>query len=481
MGMDMTINRLPAPTWNWLHVNEVSLKGVSAPSKGRLTAETPASIHFYTEHINIEETVQPAGKSTASETGADQGVETCNKTADKTAEAEQLAQIATGLGADMDELAKQGETSFDIWEIAPGVRESEPVRLHFTYEPGDTVQNRIGIRLGAGSEMTVIMDYCTADLWSNGSLPADGSPSSGGECVQGEPVSAKTAENNVTKKAEENAGRNTESEEPEFSVPEERNENAASTVPEKRIENAASSVTEGQTDFSASAYKSPEPACRSLGAVQTKIRLGKGAHLRLVQIQKLPDEFTFLNDVGTDCAQGAKIETIQIVLGGGSTCMGMRTELGGRKSELESKIGYLLDNKESLDMNYLAYQTGAKTTSRMDVSGVLRGSSKKLFRGTIDFRNGAVGAKGDEKEDVLLLSDGVENRTVPLILCEEEDVEGNHGATIGRLDESLLFYLSSRGIEENEIYEMMARARIDALCADIQDEKTRCLVQRCMG
>lgn len=438
MGIDMTINRLPAPTWNWLHVNEASLKGVSAPSRGRLVAETPASIHFYTEPFNNKE------------------------------ETAQLAQITTGLGADMDELAKQGAADFDIWEIAPGVHESEPVRLHFTYEPGDTVQNRIGIRLGAGSEMTVIMDYCTADLWPNGSLSAVGSLLSDGECVHGEPVSAGADENRVTKRTEEKADPYTEAV-------------SAISVPGEKDVNSASSASAAQTELSAEAPKSREPLQRSLGAVQTKICLEKGARLRLVQIQKLPDEFTFLNDVGTDCAEGAKVETIQLVLGGGSTYMGMRTDLGERKSELESKIGYLLENKESLDMNYLAYHTGAKTTSRMDVSGVLRGMSKKLFRGTIDFRNGSIGAKGDEKEDVLLLSDGVENRTVPLILCEEEDVEGNHGATIGRLDESLLFYLSSRGIEENEIYEMMARARIDALCADIPDEKTRCLVQRCLG
>ena len=38
------------------------------------------------------------------------------------------------------------------------------------------------------------------------------------------------------------------------------------------------------------------------------------------------------------------------------------------------------------------------------------------------------------------------NQTIPLILCGEEDVQGSHGATIGRLDDELLFYLCSRGM-----------------------------------
>ena len=112
----------------------------------------------------------------------------------------------------------------------------------------------------------------------------------------------------------------------------------------------------------------------------------------------------------------------------------------------------------------------------MNASGVLREQGRKLFRGPIDFRKGAAGAVGNEKEDVLLLDDTVVNQTIPLILCEEEDVEGNHGATIGKLDEELLFYLESRGIPKTEVYEMMGKARINAIISRIEDERTRKLV-----
>ena len=84
----------------------------------------------------------------------------------------------------------------------------------------------------------------------------------------------------------------------------------------------------------------------------------------------------------------------------------------------------------------------------MTVNGVLRDSSQKTFRGTIDFKTGSSGAVGAETEDVLLLGETVVNKTVPLILCAEEDVKGSHGATIGQLDEEMLFYLGSRGISE---------------------------------
>ncbi len=124
-------------------------------------------------------------------------------------------------------------------------------------------------------------------------------------------------------------------------------------------------------------------------------------------------------------------------------------------------------------MNYNAYHTGKKTECEINASGVLRDEAFKIFRGTIDFQEGCSGSVGSEMEDVLMMDDGVSNQTIPLILCGEEDVSGNHGATIGRLDEKLMFYMQSRGMNTEEIYEMMARARIDAVIRKIPDEKTR--------
>ena len=87
-----------------------------------------------------------------------------------------------------------------------------------------------------------------------------------------------------------------------------------------------------------------------------------------------------------------------------------------------------------LDMNYIVNHIGKKTTSNVTADGTLKDAAHKVFRGSIDFKRGASGAKGTESEQVLLLGDDVINQTIPLILCAEEDVEGNHGAAIGELD-----------------------------------------------
>ena len=172
-------------------------------------------------------------------------------------------------------------------------------------------------------------------------------------------------------------------------------------------------------------------------------------------------------------AEAAGFEQIELILGGADTYQGSRTDLVGAHSTLKTDIGYLLKQQEHLDMNYIANHIGRKTECAIDVKGVLRDEAHKLFRGTIDLRRGAKGALGNELEDVLLMDDNVINQTIPVILCDEEDVEGNHGATIGRIDEALLFYLESRGMTEAEVYEMMAGARIDSVIHKIPDAVTR--------
>ena len=76
-------------------------------------------------------------------------------------------------------------------------------------------------------------------------------------------------------------------------------------------------------------------------------------------------------------------------------------------------------------------------------------------------------------EETLLLSPTAINKSLPVILCDEEDVEGEHGATIGRLSSDILFYMQSRGISEKEAEIIMSRAKIQAAADLIPDEEIK--------
>ena len=68
-----------------------------------------------------------------------------------------------------------------------------------------------------------------------------------------------------------------------------------------------------------------------------------------------------------------------------------------------------------------------------------------------------------------------------MILCAEEDVEGNHGATIGELDEDTMFYFASRGIDKEHAENIMARANIDRLKGIIKDDSFARMIDEELG
>ena len=212
-------------------------------------------------------------------------------------------------------------------------------------------------------------------------------------------------------------------------------------------------------------------------ALRTCIRAGRGSRVRVVQVQLLDAGTRFFNDVGAVCADGAAVELVQLFLGGAATYAGCRTELEGSGSRLEADIAYLGRDRQRIDMNYTADHRGRRSVSRMQADGVLQDAAFKIFRGTIDFKQGSAGAEGAETESVLMLGEDAVNQTVPLILCAEEDVEGSHGASIGQPDEAVLFYLASRGIGAEAACSLLARCRLDAVCRQIGNEAVEEAVQ----
>ena len=210
----------------------------------------------------------------------------------------------------------------------------------------------------------------------------------------------------------------------------------------------------------------------NLLGLQTRVYVCENASIKLVRVNLLSDSTDHFDDLGFHLENDAKAELVQLELGGKRSYVGVRTELVGRKSEYRSATGYLCKGDSLLDMNFVTNEWGKKVSSNMDASGVLLDNSTKVYRGTIDFKEGAKGASGFEKEDTLLFSPNIINKSVPLILCHEEDVEGDHGATIGRIDEKLLFYIKSRGIDEKAAKQLMTEAYINAVTEQIGDDET---------
>lgn len=196
-----------------------------------------------------------------------------------------------------------------------------------------------------------------------------------------------------------------------------------------------------------------------ISANLTHIRAAAGAHIRLVQVQLLGGCARRWNAVAIEEGTGAHVEQVRIELGACVTACGTRASLGANKSEYDLDAVYFGRGDDVLDFNDISLHTAKDTLCEMHTAGVLAGNADKILRGTVDFRRGAKRGVGHESEDVLLFSPTARNRTAPLILCGEEEVEGQHAASVGRLDEAKLYYLRSRGLSAQQARRLMVDAR----------------------
>lgn len=212
----------------------------------------------------------------------------------------------------------------------------------------------------------------------------------------------------------------------------------------------------------------------------TTLRVFAGSHARVnVTVYALGMSTSMLlDDEGYVLDEGARVNVRHVVLGGELTVTGLAADVRGDTARLDIDTRYLASGSEQRDFNYVVRQRGRKTVSNMNANGVLTGTSKKVLRGTIDLVHGCKGSEGSEQETVLLASEGVDNKTVPTILCDEDDVAGNHGATIGHVRPGQLFYLESRGVSAKAAEALFIRAKLEDAALTAPDERIRASVLR---
>ncbi|WP_320128280.1 SufD family Fe-S cluster assembly protein [uncultured Sphaerochaeta sp.] len=236
------------------------------------------------------------------------------------------------------------------------------------------------------------------------------------------------------------------------------------------VDDTAILVGEGAQATVVQSYRSTADGVSRFHAGGTHVEVGLNGHLTLVQVQMLDGSSIDFENTGFHLAQGATVSLVHVLLGGGKTFGNTKVVLEGDDSSFNLGCMYLADGTRLMDMNYVIEHRGKRTVSNITARGALFDSASKVFRGTVDFKVGSSQSKGAQQEYSLMFSPTVHNRSVPLILCGEEDVEGAHAVSTGRIDENALFYLMSRGLDEALAKKNLVKAQFAPIAAMITDE-----------
>lgn len=236
----------------------------------------------------------------------------------------------------------------------------------------------------------------------------------------------------------------------------------------------------GNTDDSGAGSDANGSNALPTSAALTRIVVETGAKLHLIEMLGVNEGQQHLESVGLEIHQDAAVDVKQYALGGSTIGLGLTANLVGAQARLDLNNRYHATHEETLDINHLVRMRGTSTRALLTESGVLNEAAKKTLRATIDLVRGAKDAQGNEIETVMILGDDVVNKTMPAILCDEDDVAGNHGATIGSVSPEQLDYLAARGLSHQAAEQMFIRALFeDAIINAPEEISHRVAVERC--
>jgi Fe-S cluster assembly protein SufD len=203
----------------------------------------------------------------------------------------------------------------------------------------------------------------------------------------------------------------------------------------------------------------------SLSLAVTEAALGPGASIDHYRIQEASGEAFHLGVLAARLERDASLVSHNLSVGGRIARLDLDVELAGPGARVEMNGLYVVRDRQHADSHTRVDHAVPRTTSDELYRGVLAGKSRAVFNGKAIVHPGAAGTDARQSNANLLLSPEAEVDTKPELEIYADDVKCAHGATTGQLDTAALFYLRSRGIDEDTAKSLLTFAFADTVLA----------------
>ncbi|MGR8981240.1 MAG: Fe-S cluster assembly protein SufD [Gammaproteobacteria bacterium] len=194
-----------------------------------------------------------------------------------------------------------------------------------------------------------------------------------------------------------------------------------------------------------------------LTASVSEVFVGQNAGLTLYKLQSESDKAYHFGGVYIKQARDARLNHHNFAFGGLLARSDIHTDLG-RGSACEFNGLYLGGKRQHIDNHTRINHFEPHATSRELYKGVLDDRARGVFQGRVIVAENAQKTDSEMSNRNLLLSENAEIDTKPQLEIYADDVKCGHGVTVGQLDEKSVFYLQSRGVDEESARNMLTFA-----------------------
>jgi Fe-S cluster assembly protein SufD len=187
-------------------------------------------------------------------------------------------------------------------------------------------------------------------------------------------------------------------------------------------------------------------------AQNVEIIVRDGARLTLVSVQDWEDDAVHASAHQAVVGADAYLKHMVVSFGGGVVRVNPSLRLAGHRAEGEMYGLSFSDSGQHIESQVFLYHEGVETRGDVLYKGALQGTgARSVWIGDVLIGQDATGTDSYEKNQNLVLTDGARADSIPNLEIKTGDIAGaGHASATGRFDDEQLFYLESRGIEEEE-------------------------------
>ncbi|HEX4853299.1 Fe-S cluster assembly protein SufD [Arenimonas sp.] len=188
------------------------------------------------------------------------------------------------------------------------------------------------------------------------------------------------------------------------------------------------------------------------------VHLARDARLVHARVQAEDPGASLFARTDAVLAAGAEYRRADLELGAALSRHELNVDLQGTGAAVLAGGVLLADGRRHLDTRLGIRHQARDTRCELPWRGLADQRGRAVFHGGIEIQAGADGSDANLSNKNLLLSDAAEIDSQPVLVIHADEVKAAHGATVGRLDETALFYLRSRGIPEAKARALLVQA-----------------------
>ena len=208
------------------------------------------------------------------------------------------------------------------------------------------------------------------------------------------------------------------------------------------------------------------------------ISLHEDAIATLVRIQDRGRHHAQTHQTIVRLADRSRMHYSGFDLGGRLIRNDLHADLSGQGAEVDIGGLYIAGGEQHIDNHVRVDHAVGPARSAQEYRGVLGGRCRCVWNGKAVVQSGADGTDAEQGNHNLLLSDGAEIDAKPELEIYADEVKCSHGTTVGQLDEDALYYLRTRGLDEQEARNALTHAFGASIVSRIEAQAVAALLTR---